>query len=321
MRILITGCAGFIGSSLCESLLADGNEIIGIDNFDPFYDKSIKVRNLESFINQPKFQFVECDILDGDKLNVLFSNNRFDTIIHLAAKAGVRPSILNPVDYEHVNVAGTLNLLQAMRKFKINRMIFASSSSIYGNSENVPWSEEETTLNPISPYASSKLSCEKYLSIYAKLYKFQITILRFFTVYGPRQRPDLAIHKFFDLLYKGKPIPFFGDGSTGRDYTFISDTVSGIKGSILKIPVEGMVNVFNLGNSSPVSLNELVNTIEQVTQKKFVLERLPMQAGDVDITYANISKAREQLNYNPSVTLQEGLSQFNDWFKKVNAIK
>ncbi|MEJ7780881.1 MAG: GDP-mannose 4,6-dehydratase, partial [Daejeonella sp.] len=301
-RILITGAAGFIGSNLVSSLLRNGNYIIiGLDNFDDFYSREQKEKNIRPFMSLSGFSFVEGDVT---KMSDLTALNEIDVIVHLAAKAGVRPSILDPISYQNVNVGGTQNLLEFARQRDIRQFVFASSSSVYGINEQVPWSEDDK-LMPISPYASTKLSCEMLGHVYSQLYGIRFLALRFFTVYGPRQRPDLAIHKFFRSIINGKPIPVFGDGSTRRDYTFVEDTVKGIEGAI---SYEGSdFEIINLGNHLTVTLSDLICAIERTCDKKAIIDRQPEQPGDVPQTYADISKAKKLLKYHPETKLNEGL--------------
>ena len=317
MKILVTGAAGFIGSHTCESLVKMGNSIIGIDNFDPFYSPKLKELNLAQLRQNSNFQFYKADIRDCHALNQILSSNQVDTVIHLAAKAGVRPSIDSISEYYDVNVNGTVSLLEAMRKNGVKKMLFASSSSIYGNNQKVPFSEIDRVDNPISPYASTKKSGELLCHVYKHLYNFDITCLRFFTVYGPRQRPDLAIHKFTRLILENKPIPFYGDGSSSRDYTYIDDIVNGIKCAMDNL--EGF-KIFNLGESKVITLKNLVEVIEQILGKKAVLHHLPMQQGDVSRTYADISKAKAEIGYNPVYDIETGMRKFIDWFNATNLI-
>ncbi|WP_276363261.1 GDP-mannose 4,6-dehydratase [Daejeonella sp. H1SJ63] len=313
-RILITGAAGFIGSNLSRSLLQNGNyELIGFDNFDDFYSREQKDKNLAPLLASSDFQFVEGDIRNMDDL---FSLGDIDVIVHLAAKAGVRPSIQNPILYQEVNVAGTQNLLEFARKRNIKQFVFASSSSVYGINENVPWHEEEK-LMPISPYASTKLSCEMLGHVYSHLYGIRFLALRFFTVYGPAQRPDLAIHKFFNSIIKGQPIPVFGDGTTSRDYTFVNDTVKGIEAAINYDQSD--FEIINLGNHQTVTLAGLIEAIEKICGKQAIIDRQPEQPGDVPQTFANIGKAGKLLNYHPSTDLETGLRAFYDWYLKNNS--
>jgi len=312
-RILITGAAGFIGSNLINRLLLSGiYQLIGFDNFDDFYSREQKERNVAPFHSHPDFQFSEGDIRNLEDLLAL---GDLDVIVHLAAKAGVRPSIKNPVLYQEVNVGGTQNLLEFARQKNIKQFVFASSSSVYGINENIPWNEEEK-LKPISPYASTKLSCEMLGHVYSHLYGIRFIALRFFTVYGPSQRPDLAIHKFFDSISKGQAIPVFGDGSTSRDYTFVEDTIQGIEAAINYTKSD--FEIINLGNHQTVTLSELIAAIENILGKKAIIDRQPEQPGDVPQTYANISKAQRLLNYHPETGLETGLIKFYDWYKNQN---
>lgn len=313
-RILITGAAGFIGSNLSRSLLQNGNyELVGFDNFDDFYSREQKDKNLAPLIASADFKFVEGDIRNMDDL---LSLGNIDVIVHLAAKAGVRPSIQNPILYQEVNVAGTQNLLEFARKRNIKQFVFASSSSVYGINEHVPWHEEEK-LMPISPYASTKLSCEMLGHVYSHLYGIRFLGLRFFTVYGPAQRPDLAIHKFFNSIIKGQPIPVFGDGSTSRDYTFVNDTVKGVEAAINYDQSD--FEIINLGNHQTVTLSGLIEAIEKICGKKAIIDRQPEQPGDVPQTFANIAKAGKLLNYHPATDLETGLRGFYDWYLKNNS--
>jgi len=316
MKILITGAAGFIGSHTCESLIKNGNSIIGVDNFDPFYSSKLKELNLEQLNQNSNFRFYKADIRDDKALNQIFSSNQVDVVIHLAAKAGVRPSIKAISEYYDVNINGTISLLESMRKNGIKKMLFASSSSIYGNNEKVPFSEDDRVDNPISPYASTKKSGELLCHVYNHLYNFDITCLRFFTVYGPRQRPDLAIHKFTRLIQENKPIPFYGDGSSSRDYTYIEDIVNGISCALNHL--EGY-KIYNLGESKVITLKKLVEVIETILGKKALLNQLPMQQGDVSRTFADISKARAEIGYNPAHDFETGVKKFVDWFKPMSA--
>jgi nucleoside-diphosphate-sugar epimerase len=315
MNILITGVAGFIGSHLSERLLQMNHSIYGIDNFDDFYPEETKKNNLKVSQNSEKFNLIKADINDIE-IAVKGKLTSVDLVIHLAAKAGVRPSIVNPKEYIHANIAGTEKLLEWMKSSGCRKLIFASSSSVYGNNIKIPFSESDRVDFPISPYAFTKKSCELLNHTYHHLYNIDIINLRFFTVYGPRQRPDLAIHKFFDLVYQDKPVNIYGDGKTGRDYTYVDDTVSGICSSIDRIMSnEKLYEIINLGNNKPVILNDLVHTIEQVTGKKIKRNHLPMQEGDVDLTYADISVAKQKLNFNPSTTLLDGLNKFKIWYE------
>lgn len=308
-RILITGAAGFIGSNLIRSLLQDGRyRIIGLDNFDAFYSREEKEKNISSFLEDKNFRFYEGDIRNKADLDAL---DDIDVIVHLAAKAGVRPSIKEPILYQEVNVGGTQNLLEFARRRMIRQFVFASSSSVYGINEQVPWSEGDK-LMPISPYASTKLSCEMLGHVYSHLYGIRFLALRFFTVYGPGQRPDLAIHKFFKSMIRGQTIPVFGDGSTSRDYTYVGDTVKGIEAAIWYDSSE--FEIINLGNHRTITLNDLIKAIESTCGKEAIIDRQPEQPGDVPQTYANIAKAENLLNYHPSTDLKTGLDNFYSWF-------
>ncbi len=310
---LITGGAGFIGSNLIRSILESDKDvrITTIDNFDPFYARAIKEANLESFSKNPNFRLIEADLgkVSGEELDRLVPAN-VDVIVHLAAKAGVRPSIENPSAYQQANVLGLQNMLDFAKIRGIKQFVFASSSSVYGINDHYPWHEEEK-LMPISPYAMTKLSGEMLGHVYHKLFGIRFIALRFFTVYGPGQRPDLAIHKFTKLISAGKPIMMFGDGSTSRDYTYVDDTVQGIKAAIEYDASD--FEIINLGNNYTVSLAELVTGIEKVTGKKAIIERHPDQPGDVPKTFADISKAKRLLNYDPQTSIDVGLEKFYVW--------
>lgn len=322
--IIVTGGAGFIGSGVCEDLLKKGNKVLVIDNFNDFYDPNIKRRNIEEIksmcvsndIDISNFIVYEGDIRDLDFLKRVF-DNRIDGIIHLAAMAGVRPSIQNPGLYYDVNITGTLNLLEQCRQNNIRCFVFASSSSVYGNNEKVPFSESDFVDNPISPYASTKKSGELLCHTYNHLYDINIACLRFFTVYGPRQRPDLAIHKFTQLIMEDKEIPFFGDGSTSRDYTYIDDIVNGVYASLEYLQKEEKVfDVFNIGGDKTVSLVEMVEAIENILGKEAKLNKLPMQPGDVNRTCADLTHSKNILGYNPQISFTEGISKFVQWKKE-----
>jgi UDP-glucuronate 4-epimerase len=309
-HILVTGGAGFIGSNLIGKLL-ETYKVTAIDNFDDFYPREQKESNLKPFLKFENFSFIEGDIRKTEDLE---KARNVDVIIHLAAKAGVRPSIKNPILYQDVNVSGTQTLLEFAKAQNIKQFVFASSSSVYGINENVPWTEEEKLL-PISPYASTKLSGEMLGHVYSKLYGIRFIALRFFTVYGPAQRPDLAIHKFFKSILKDEPIPVYGDGTTNRDYTYVGDT---IKGVIAAIDYDkSNFEIINLGNHKTISLNQLIEAVETVCGKKAIIDRLPEQPGDVPRTFADISKAQALLNYHPSTELSEGLKDFHNWFKQI----
>lgn len=315
-KILITGGAGFIGSNLADRLLEACSSVVCYDNFDSFYSRSVKEKNISQAIKSASYKLVEGDLLDPEKLVSTIVGNEIDTIVHLAAKAGVRPSIQDPGAYFKTNLEGTLNVLNAMNKSGVKKLVFASSSSIYGNNEKIPYSESDRVDNPISPYAASKKSAELLTYTFHHMYKFNVINLRFFTVFGPRQRPDLAIHKFFHSIYKGTPIDFYGDGTTSRDYTYIDDITSGIISAMDHLNSgENIYETINLGNNSPVTLSELISTIEDVAGKKFLINKLPMQVGDMIITYADIEKAKRILNYDPQISLKAGLIKFKDWYE------
>ena len=305
---------------MAEALIRRGTELSIVDNLDNFYAASRKQRNLHEIRKAGDYNFFEADVRDMDALRKLAKRVQPEIIIHLAARAGVRPSIEQPALYESVNVAGTVNLLEIAREFKVRRLIFGSSSSVYGVTNNVPFCEDDLDTRPISPYAATKLAAELMCYTYAHLYGLTTICLRFFTVYGPRQRPDLAIHKFTALIESGKPIPVYGDGSMGRDYTYVDDIVAGVVASLDYVP-DGKVpfEVFNLGNSHPVRLAELIAHLEAATGKKALQERLPDQPGDVPITWASIEKAKRLLGYSPKTFMERGLRNFVDWYRSMLA--
>ena len=315
--VLVTGAAGFIGSHAAERLVAAGHKVYGVDNFCDFYDRSWKELNLAGADGtfREKVDVQEIDITDGDAIDALVAKVKPAAILHLAAMAGVRPSIERPAYYARVNVEGTTHLLEAARKHGVGRFVFASSSSVYGNLKRVPFREEDDVGEPISPYAATKRAGELICYTFHHLYRLPVACLRFFTVYGPRQRPDLAIHKFTRLIDAGDPVPFFGDGTTSRDYTFVEDTVGGILAALDRIPQYGY-RVYNLGGSSPVSLKELVEAIERAVGKPANLDKQPAQPGDVNRTFADISLAQRELGYDPTVGLDEGLRRFVAWYRE-----
>ncbi|NOZ57684.1 MAG: NAD-dependent epimerase/dehydratase family protein [Calditrichaeota bacterium] len=313
MRILLTGGAGFIGSHLAEKLLERGDQVVCLDNFNDYYDPAVKRRNIAGMLEHPAYTLVEGDILDEKLLTDVFEANTFDAIVHLAARAGVRPSIQQPLLYEQVNVRGTQLLLEQARAHEVPKFIFASSSSVYGANKKVPFSETDFVDNPVSPYAATKKAGELICYTYHHLYDISCSCLRFFTVYGPRQRPDMAIHKFTRLIDAGEPVPMFGDGSSRRDYTYIDDVLQGVIQSIDRC--EGY-EIYNLGESQTIALRDLISKLETLLGKKARIQKLPPQPGDVPITYADISKAREKLGYNPQFPLDEGLERFVRWFKE-----
>jgi UDP-glucuronate 4-epimerase len=309
-KILITGAAGFIGSNLADDLLKSGIKVFGIDNFDPFYDRSIKEANVVNALKNKHYELHEGDIRDTVFVNRCLESFKPDIVIHLAARAGVRPSLLDPAAYYDVNVMGTLNILESMKKHKIRKLLFASSSSVYGNNKKVPFSESDNVDCPVSPYAASKKAGELLCHTFHHLYKMDIFCLRFFTVYGPRQRPDLAINKFTRAILSDNEITIYGDGTTSRDYTHINDIIQGIRKAIFKL--QGF-DVFNLGESSTVSLNRLVSLLEQYTGKNARKYFMPFQEGDVFQTYANINKAGRLLDYAPEVEFESGIRDYIKW--------
>ena len=310
MKALVTGAAGFIGSHLCERLLAGGWAIVGVDSFDDFYDPEMKRRNIDGCVKDTGFRLVEADIRDADAM--VKAAGDIDIIVHLAARAGVRPSIEQPLLYADVNINGTMVLLETARGCGIKKFIFASSSSVYGNNKKVPFSERDNVDFPISPYAATKKAGELICHTYCRLYGISITALRYFTVYGPRQRPDLAIHKFARLIEQAKPIPVYGDGTAMRDFTYIDDIINGTVASIEKC--DGY-HIYNLGRSEPITVNELIVQIEKALGKKAVKEYLPKQPGDVERTFADVTKAGRDLGYRPETGIEQGLSRFVEWFR------
>ena len=312
MKALITGAAGFIGSHLCERLLGDGFLVVGVDNFDDFYEPQIKRRNVAGCLENENFELVEADIRDRAAMAEAVGGG-VEIIVHLAAKAGVRPSIAQPLLYSDVNINGTGVLLEAAKEQGIGKFIFASSSSVYGNNEKVPFSEDDNVDFPISPYAATKKACELICHTYHHLYGMSTTCLRYFTVYGPRQRPDLAIHKFARLIEDGKPISIYGDGTMSRDFTYIDDIIDGTMAAIEKC--RGF-NICNLGESHPITVNELVAKIEKALGKKAIKEYVPPQPGDVERTYADVTKAARELGYKPATTIEKGLAEFVAWLRE-----
>jgi len=312
MRVLVTGGAGFIGSSITDRLLERGDKVICLDNFDDFYRPDIKRKNIESALKEPGFKLIEGDIRNMSLLGEIFDAERIDMIFHPAARAGVRPSIKDPLLYEDVNIKGTMNLLEMAKKHMVKGFIFASSSSVYGANKKVPFSETDNVDNPVSPYAATKKACELICYTYHHLYNMNITCLRFFTVYGPRQRPEMAIHKFTRLIDQGKPVPMFGDGSSKRDYTYIDDIVDGV---LKAIDYNAGYEIFNLGESQTTELRELIALIEKNLGKRAAIEQHPDQPGDVPITYADITKSVNVLGYAPSTKVGEGVARFVEWYK------
>ena len=316
--ILVTGGAGFIGSHLCERLLSDGVKVICLDNFDSFYDPDIKIKNAEGMTKkfQDLFELVTGDIRNPDHLKGIFQKNRVDFVIHLAARAGVRPSIADPLLYQDVNIRGTIVLLEACKAYKIKNFIFASSSSVYGENQRVPFTEEDLDIQPISPYGATKRSGELLCYSYHHLYGMNIACLRIFTAYGPRQRPEMAIHKFTRLIDRGEKIPIYGDASSQRDYTYIDDLIEGILGVIR---YHKGFEIYNLGESQTTSLIELIKLIEGAFVKKADIEMLELQPGDVSVTYADITKAKRMLKYRPKVKMEEGIKRFVEWYRAQRA--
>lgn len=313
---LVTGGAGFIGSSLTEKLLNEGNRVIAIDNFCDYYSPLLKEKNIKDFLDNPNYKLYRTDIRNSEDIKKIFSDNKIDVIVHLAAMAGVRPSIENPLLYQEVNGMGTQNILEEAKLNNINSLVMASSSSVYGNCKEIPFRENMIVDFAISPYAATKKSNEVMAHVYHKLNNMNIIMLRFFTVYGPKQRPDLAINKFTRLMLEGKSIPMYGDGTTSRDYTYIDDIVDGIIKSCDYVENnDNVYEIINLGSNNPISLKEMINTIGEVLNIKPNIEVLPMQPGDVDRTYADITKANKLLGYNPSITFKEGIEKFVEWYK------
>lgn len=313
-NILITGGAGFIGSNLVGHLLADGGaKLRVIDNFNSFYDPECKRRNIQAFIGNEDFTLHEVDICDPVSLRRVFEAGSIDTVVHLAARAGVRPSLREPRLYAETNITGTLNLLELAKEFRVEQFVFGSSSSVYGARCKVPFTESDKTAEPISPYAATKIAGEMLCHTYSHLYDIRTICLRFFTVYGARQRPDLAIHKFARLISENKPIPVFGDGKTRRDYTYVDDIVEGITAAIRYN--ESKHEVINLGESETVELHELISLLEQNLGKNAIIDRKPLQPGDVPQTFADISKARELLGYKPKMKIDRGIKKFVEWFE------
>jgi len=314
MNFLVTGGAGFIGSHVCERLLHDGHAVWAFDDLNPFYDPQLKRQNLRDIQSLARpFEFVQGDLTDRAALDALFGSVKFDQVIHLAARAGVRPSLAEPALYQRVNVEGTVNLFEAARKNRVKKIILASSSSVYGVNAKVPFSETDPIFSAISPYAASKLACESLGHVYHHVYGLDVTVLRLFTVYGPRQRPDLAIRKFATLIHAGRPVPVFGDGSLARDYTYVTDTVDGIIAATQK---EFGFEIFNLGESQAVKLSRLIELLEAALGQRAVIDRQPLQPGDVPVTFADITKARARLGYQPQVAIESGIRLFIDWFRK-----
>jgi UDP-glucuronate 4-epimerase len=314
--VLVTGNAGFIGSHLTERLLALGHTVVGFDNFDPFYDPAIKRKNLAIVASHPHFTFVEGDLRRRDQVDALFAGRRIDRIFHGAARAGVRPSLKDPLLYEEVNVRGTLHLLEAAARHRVDNFVFASSSSVYGEQKKVPFSETDPVDHPISPYAATKKACELMCFTYHHLYGLPVTCLRFFTVYGPRQRPEMAIHAFTRAIARGEPLKLFGDGSARRDFTYIDDIIAGVTAALDRPhPYE----IINLGESQTIALRDLIARLEHLLGKRANIQALPAEPGDVPVTYADVSKAKVLLHYTPSTPVEDGLARFVAWYRETAA--
>ena len=313
----ITGGAGFIGSTLSQKLIEQGNKVVTIDNFCDFYDPKIKEDNVKELLQNENFKLYGADIRDRQAIKEIFDENNIDIVMHLAAMAGVRPSIENPILYQEVNCMGTQNILEEMREHDVKNGVFASSSSVYGNCKEVPFREDMIVDYAISPYAATKKANEVMAHVYHKLFDMNIIMLRFFTVYGPKQRPDLAINKFTRLMLEDKEIPMFGDGTTSRDYTYIEDIVDGIiKSCDYCMNNKEVYEILNLGNSSPTTLKEMINIIGEVLGREPKIKQMPMQPGDVERTYADISKTKKLIGYQPKTTFKEGVENFVKWYKE-----
>ena len=316
-RILVTGGAGFIGSHLVDHLLAEGGwQITVVDDFNDFYSPEIKRANVAGHLTDPNYNLVEADIRDMAAMAALFTAEKFDCIVHLAARAGVRPSLAEPQLYTETNIVGTQNLLELAKEHGIKQFVFGSSSSVYGINEKVPFAEDDPIAQPISPYAATKAAGELLCHTYSHLYGIRVVALRFFTVYGARQRPDLAIHKFAKLISAGQPIPVFGDGTMRRDYTYIDDIIQGVRAAI-DYDRSGY-EIFNLGESQTIEVNELIGLLEHSLDTHAIIDRQPLQPGDVPVTFADISKSREMLGYNPTTKIADGIPKFVEWFRSGN---
>jgi UDP-glucuronate 4-epimerase len=313
-NILITGGAGFIGSHLVDYLMAESDlSVTAVDDFNDFYAPAIKRANIAAHVGRAGFDMVEADIADAPRMDELFARRRFELVVHLAARAGVRPSLEHPLAYERANVRGTYALLEASRRHGVQRFIFGSSSSVYGVNSKIPFSEDNPIARPISPYAATKIAGEAACHVYSHLYGMEVVCLRFFTVYGARQRPDLAIHKFARLITEGRPIPVYGDGTTRRDYTYVDDIISGVVAAMSYD--KSRFEIINLGESETVELGRLIELIESALDRRAVIDHKPEQPGDVPVTYADINKARRLLGYNPATKIEAGIEKFVRWFK------
>jgi UDP-glucuronate 4-epimerase len=318
-KILITGGAGFIGSHLIDLLLSENAwHATVVDDFNDFYSPDIKRQNVSAHLKNPNFSLFETDIRDADSLKIIFEKQNFDCIVHLAARAGVRPSLSEPKLYAETNITGTLNLLELAKEFGVKQFVFASSSSVYGMNSKIPFSEDDKVSNPLSPYAATKATGELLCHTFSHLYDIRTVCLRFFTVYGARQRPDLAIHYFSKLITEGKSIPVFGDGKTRRDYTYIDDIIQGVRAAIDYNQTK--YEVFNLGESETTELSTLISLLESNLGKAAIIDRKPLQPGDVPLTFSDISKAKKLLNYNPQTKIEEGIRKFVDWFNGTQRI-
>lgn len=312
MKILVTGGAGFIGSHLCEALLKRGDSVVCVDNFNNFYSPKQKKLNIAECLKSPKFKLYKTNVNNIESLRIIFQENKINKIAHIAAVAGVRKSLEDPFLYGESNIIGTMNMLEMAREFKVKNFVFASSSSVYGNNKKVPFSETDNVDYPISPYAATKKSCELMCHTYHHLYKINTTCLRFFTVYGPRGRPDMAPHKFTKIIDSGEDLPMYGDGTSQRDYTYIDDIISGVVKAIDK---NLGFEVINLGNSKTVNLKYFISVIEGLLGKKAKIKRSPLQSGDVPITFADVSKAKKLLGYNPKTNIEKGMAELVRWYK------
>lgn len=314
MKYLITGGAGFIGSHLADKLLNMGHNVVVVDNFNDYYDVNIKEKNIQANLSNPNYVLYRADIEDKDKIAQIFAEHKFDAVIHLAARAGVRPSLERPMDYVKTNILGTVNILECMRVHNVKKLVIASSSSVYGNCQEKEFAEDLKVTEPISPYAATKSACEQLCYTWHYLYGINVVALRFFTVYGPRQRPDLAIHKFAKKIEDGEPIQMYGDGTTLRDYTYIDDILNGICAAI-NYDKTGY-EIINLGGGEPITLKRMIETIENAMGKKAIIEQKPMQPGDVDKTVCDWRKANKLLGYVPGTTFEDGIKKFVEWRKK-----
>lgn len=318
-RFIITGACGFIGSHLAKALIARGDKVIGIDNFDPFYDRQLKNANIAD-LDQNSFQLVDCDIRNNNDIIEIFKRHEIDSVFHIAALAGVRPSIEEPARFASVNIDGLISVLEAARSINCNRFIFASSSSVYGDNKKVPFAEIDPVDEPISPYAATKRSGELICHTYSKVFGLSIACLRFFTVFGPAQRPDLAISKFMNLISNEKTIPMFGDGSTSRDYTYIDDIIQGVLAANDFISstktTKNKYRIFNLGGSQPITLRQMIDKVALVVGKQAKIEQLPMQTGDVLQTFADLTRSKAELGFDPQTSFEEGLVKQWEWMGK-----